>query len=399
MSRRRVVVLGSTGSIGRQALEVIARHGDRFEVVAMAAGRDDERLEAQADAIGARRVALDDVDAARRLAQRRPDLEVLDGPGGVVELAETDADVVLNGITGAAGLASTLAALAGHTTVALANKESLIVGGPLVLDAARAAGGIDLRLVPVDSEHSAIAQCLRSGDRDEVERLVLTASGGPFRGRTREDLEQVSAADALAHPTWAMGPMITVNSATLMNKGLELIEAHLLFDVDWASLDVVVHPQSIVHSMVEFVDGSTVAQLSPPDMRVPIQLALSWPERLSEAPVRCDWTVAQSLTFEPVDRTTFRALDVAEAAGRRGGTFPAVMNAANEQAVGAFLEGQIRFPRIVETVEATMEAWASTSPGDPRDLDDVLHADRWARHHAREHLGDQPSRPDEKVNP
>jgi 1-deoxy-D-xylulose-5-phosphate reductoisomerase len=381
---RRVVLLGATGSIGRQALEVVRAHPDRFEVVGLAAGRDGRTVGDQADAFGVRTVAIGDVDAAAELAAARPDLEVLAGPDGVSALAGADADLVVNGITGAVGLAPTLAALRAGTPVALANKESLIVGGDLVVEAAEAAGGRERYLLPVDSEHSALAQCLRGGRRDEVARLVLTASGGPFRGRTAADLADVTVEDALAHPTWDMGPVVTCNSATLMNKGLELIEAHELFDVPWDHLDVVVHPQSVVHSMVEFVDGSTLAQLSPPDMRLPIQLAMAWPDRLPHAFVACDWTTAGELTFEPVDRATFRALDLAEAAGRRRGTWPAVLNAANEVAVAAFFDGRLPFLDIAGVVEAALDAWGGADPGPPRDLDDVLAADAWARRHAED---------------
>jgi 1-deoxy-D-xylulose-5-phosphate reductoisomerase len=382
VTRRRVVLLGSTGSIGTQALEVVAAHPDRFEVVALAAGSDAASVVAQADALGVRRIALADRGAAKELAAGRRDLEVLDGHEGVVEVAADDAEVVVNGITGAVGLEPTLAALATGTPVALANKESLIVGGDLVVAAAEAAGGRETHLLPVDSEHSALAQCLRGGRRDEVARLVLTASGGPFRGRTREELAAVTPEEALDHPTWAMGPVVTINSASLMNKGLELIEAHELFDVPFDALDVVVHPQSVVHSMVEFVDGSTIAQLSPPDMRVPIQLAMGWPDRLGRAFVACDWTRASALTFEPVDRSTFRALDLAETAGRRRGTFPAVLNAANEVAVAAFRDGALGFLGLAEVVDATLEAWSATDPSPPTDLDHVLAADGWARGHA-----------------
>jgi 1-deoxy-D-xylulose-5-phosphate reductoisomerase len=381
---RRVVLLGSTGSIGTQALEVVAAHPDRFEVVGLAAGRDAATVAAQAAAFGVRQVALGDPAAARALAAERPDLDVLPGPSGVAELAARDADLVVNGITGAVGLEPTLAALRAGTPVALANKESLIVGGQLVVDAAEAAGGREAHLLPVDSEHSALAQCLRGGRRDEVGRLVLTASGGPFRGRTRDELGAVTVEDALTHPTWDMGPVVTCNSATLMNKGLELIEAHELFAVPWDRLDVVVHPQSVVHSMVEFVDGSTIAQLSPPDMRLPIQLAMAWPDRLPHAFAACDWTTVSTLTFEPVDRATFRALDLAEAAGRRRGTWPAVLNAANEVAVDAFFAGAIGFLDIAELVEAVLDAWGDEHPTPPRDLDDVRHADGWARRRARD---------------
>jgi 1-deoxy-D-xylulose-5-phosphate reductoisomerase len=376
---RRIVLLGATGSIGTQALDVVRAHPDRFEVVGLAAGRDAAALAATADELGVRRVALGDPVAAARLAAARSDLEVLDGTAGVVALAGSDADLVVNGITGAVGLEPTLAALAAGTPVALANKESLIVGGELVVAAAEAAGGREHYLVPVDSEHSALAQALRGGRREEVGRLVLTASGGPFRGRSRAELAEVTPAEALAHPTWDMGPVVTVNSATLMNKGLELIEAHELFAVPWDALDVVVHPQSIVHSMVEFVDGSTLAQLSPPDMRLPIQLAMAWPERLPHAFVACDWTEPQTLTFEPVDRETFPALELAAAAGRRRGSFPAVLNAANEVGVAAFLAGRIGFLDLAALVAEVLAAWDATQPGNPRDLDDVLRTDAWAR--------------------
>lgn len=383
---RRITLLGATGSIGRQAAEVVGAHPEHFDVVALAAGRDHRGVEELADQLAVRQVALADDEAARTLADRRRDLDVTGGEQAVVEMATLDADVVLNGIAGAAGLRSTLAALEHGTKVALANKESLIVGGRLVTAAADRAGGRESWLIPVDSEHSALAQCLRSGRRDELARLILTASGGPFRGRSLQELAHVTATDALAHPTWTMGPVITINSATLFNKALELIEAHVLFDVAWDCLDVVVHPQSVVHSMVEFVDGSTIAQLSPPDMRLPIQLALAWPDRLGWAPARCDWATASTLTFEPVDRTTFRALDIAEAASHHGRAAPAVMNAANEVAVEAFLDGRGSFVAIMDCVEQVVDAWIATDPSEPNDLDEVLAADQWARQHARRAL-------------
>jgi 1-deoxy-D-xylulose-5-phosphate reductoisomerase len=384
--RRRLVIIGSTGSIGTQALDVVRRHPDRFEIVGLAAGRDGGALAQQADEFGVAHVALADREAAKSLAQQRPDLAVLDGHDGVVELAGHEAELVLNGATGSVGLEPTLAALRAGTPVALANKESLIVGGDLVVAAAEAAGGRASHLIPVDSEHSALAQCLRSGTRAEVGRLVLTASGGPFRGRRREDLAEVTPASALAHPTWSMGPLVTINSATLMNKGLELIEAHELFEIPWDDLDVVVHPQSVVHSMVEFIDGSTIAQLSPPDMRLPIQLALAWPDRLDHAFVACDWSRFSELTFEPVDHVTFPALQLAAAAGRRRGTFPAVLNAANEVAVAGFLAGGLAFLDIAVLVEEVLDAWDRTAPGNPTHLDDVLHADAWSRQRATQAL-------------
>ena len=384
MKRRRIVVLGATGSIGRQAIDVVRAHPDRFEVVGLAAGRDVDAVTRLADELGTVRIAVADRSAAERLAADRPDLELLAGHEGVVSLAGVEADLVLNGVSGAVGLEPTLAALHAGTPVALANKESLIIGGDLVVAAAEAAGGRESHLIPVDSEHSALAQCLRSGTRAEVGRLVLTASGGPFRGCTRAELAEVTADAALAHPTWAMGPLVTINSATLMNKGLELIEAHELFDVPWDALEVVVHPQSVVHSMVEFLDGSTIAQLSPPDMRLPIQLAMSWPDRLDHAFTACDWSTASQLTFEPADRATFRALDLAEAAGRRRGTFPAVLNGANEVAVEAFLAGRIGFLDLAEVVEDVLSAWDATHPGNPGGLEDVIHADGWARDRAKQ---------------
>jgi 1-deoxy-D-xylulose-5-phosphate reductoisomerase len=385
VTRRRIAILGSTGSIGTQALDIVRAHPDRFEVVALAAGRNVELILAQAAEFGVSRVALADRDAgARGAGLASTGVTVTGGPEAVVAIAAgADVDIVLNGITGAAGLRSTLAALQAGTPVALANKESLIVGGDLVVAAAERAGSRETHLIAVDSEHSALAQCLRSGTAIEVGRLVLTASGGPFRGRSRDSLHEVTVEAALAHPTWEMGRVISINSATLINKGLELIEAHLLFDVPWDNLDVVVHPQSIVHSMVEFIDGSTIAQLTPPDMRLPIQLALAWPERLGHAPTAMDWSVASTLSFEPPDREAFPALDLAEAAGRRRGTHPAVLNAANEQAVDAFLGGRLPFLGIADIVGQVL---GDHSGGNVRDLDDVVEADRWARQRADELL-------------
>jgi 1-deoxy-D-xylulose-5-phosphate reductoisomerase len=286
--------------------------------------------------------------------------------------------VVLNGITGSIGLAPTLAALEAGATLALANKESLIVGGALV-KAAAAEG----QIVPVDSEHSAIAQCLRSGSAAEVDKLILTASGGPFRGRTREQLARVTPEEALAHPTWDMGLMVTTNSASLVNKGLEVIEAHLLFDIPLDRIDVVVHPQSVVHSMVQFVDGSIIAQASPPDMRLPIALGLGWPDRVPHAATPCDWTQATSWTFEPLDVSAFPAVGLAKDAAKQGSTYPAVFNAANEEAVMAFHEGRIRFTDIVDTIEAVL----SEHPGSSRlTVESVLDAEKWARARTHERL-------------
>jgi 1-deoxy-D-xylulose-5-phosphate reductoisomerase len=283
---------------------------------------------------------------------------------------ETVADVVLNGITGSVGLAPTLAALEVGSTLALANKESLIVGGELVTRAAKPG-----QIVPVDSEHSAIAQALRSGDHGEIRRLVLTASGGPFRGRSRDSLANVTPAEALAHPTWDMGLVVTTNSATLVNKGLEIIEAHLLFDVPYDRIEVTVHPQSIVHSMVEFVDGSTIAQASPPDMRLPISLGLDWPHRVPDVGVPLDWTSAQTWEFEPLDAAAFPAVALAKRVGAAGGTYPAVFNAANEQAVAAFHAGRIGYLDIVDTIERVVDA----HEGGELTLPGVLAAELWAR--------------------
>ncbi|MEU2088421.1 1-deoxy-D-xylulose-5-phosphate reductoisomerase [Nocardia beijingensis] len=368
----RVLLLGSTGSIGTQALEVIAANPDRFEVVGLAArGGNTELLAAQMAATGTRNVAVADPAAAHRL-----DLP-LGGPGAVTELVRrTEADVVLNALVGSLGLEPTLATLQSGTRLALANKESLVAGGSLVTRAA--APG---QIVPVDSEHSALAQCLRGGRADEVERLVLTASGGPFRGWTAEMLESVEPAEAKAHPTWSMGLMNTLNSASLVNKGLELIETHLLFGVPYDRIDVTVHPQSIVHSMVTFTDGSTLAQASPPDMKLPIALALGWPDRVPGAAAACDFGTASTWTFEPVDNDVFPAVELARAAGEAGGSVTAVYNAANEVAVQAFLDGAIRFPQIVGTVAAAVEA-ARQWRAEPDSLDEVLAADAWAREFA-----------------
>ncbi len=391
MSPTGVALLGSTGSIGEQAIDVIREADGRFRVVALAARRSAAKLAAQARDLRPEVVALVDDAEAAQLARDLPAgcrLEV--GAEAVGELAALDgAEVVLNGVTGSVGLLPTLRALEAGRRLALANKESLIVGGPLV--ASRARPG---QIVPVDSEHSALAQCLRAGAPDEVARLVITASGGPFRGRSADELADVSPEEALAHPTWRMGPVITTNSATLMNKGLEVIEAHLLFNIPFDRIEVAVHPQSIVHAMVEFRDGATIAQLSLPDMRLPIGLALGWPER-SERPIglalgwperprrpvgRLDWSEVSTLEFLPVEREVFPLLDVAIGAGRRGGTAPAVLNAANEEAVAAFLAGRLRFPGIAEVVRQVL---ADHQVPDVVDLDAVLEAEQWSRERAR----------------
>ncbi|MFI8973272.1 1-deoxy-D-xylulose-5-phosphate reductoisomerase [Nocardia asteroides] len=372
--RVKVLLLGSTGSIGTQALEVIAANPDRFEVVGLAArGGNTALLAEQMAATGTANVAVADPAAAQAL-----DLE-LGGPDAATELVRrTEADVVLNALVGSLGLGPTLATLEAGTRLALANKESLVAGGSLVTRAA--APG---QIVPVDSEHSALAQCLRGGHAEEVSRLVLTASGGPFRGWTAEMLESVNPSEAKTHPTWSMGPMNTLNSASLVNKGLELIETHLLFGVPYDRIDVTVHPQSIVHSMVTFTDGSTLAQASPPDMKLPIALALGWPDRVPGAAAACDFGTASTWTFEPVDDEVFPAVRLARQAGEAGGSVTAVYNAANEVAVQAFLDGKISFPAIVRTVTRAVEA-ADRWQAEPDTLDDVLAADRWARAYATE---------------
>ncbi len=395
-SPRTVTLLGSTGSIGTQAIEVAQAAPDRFRITALSAGGNLELVARQAvelrvEAVACARGSVDDLAQAVRGAARGAGAaayqpELLAGPHAATELAGRPADVVLNGITGSIGLSPTLAALDAGTTLALANKESLIVGGPLVKAAAKPG-----QIVPVDSEHSALAQCLRGGTADEVERLVVTASGGPFRGMRREDLIEVTPQQALAHPTWDMGPVITTNSATLVNKGLELIEAHLLFDVPFERIHVVVHPQSVVHSMVEFVDGSTLAQASPPDMRLPIALGLAWPERVPGAAHPVDWSRASTWEFFPLDDEAFPAVSLAKQVGQAGGTYPAVYNAANEECVQAFFHGRIRFTDIVDTIarvvdDHTHTAEAGITSGD-LDVETVLRADAWARSRAREVLG------------
>jgi 1-deoxy-D-xylulose-5-phosphate reductoisomerase len=346
------MILGSTGSIGVQALDVVQRSGGELRVAALAGGRDWERLLAQAQAHGVRRVALADPDAAARAAESWTDGRVLAGPDGIVELITSTApEIVLNGVVGSAGLLPTVAALGEGIDVALANKESLVVGGELVMALAEATGAA---IIPVDSEHSALHQLLAGERAGTVERLVLTASGGPFRGRTRAELAQVSVEQALAHPTWSMGGKITIDSATLMNKGLEVIEAHHLFATPYERIDVVVHPQSIVHGLVALCDGATLAHLGYPDMRVPISYALRYPER-AEVPVPAlDLTAVGALTFEPPDLETFPCLRLAREAGIAGGTAPCTLNAANEVAVHAFLSGRLTFTGIAEVIEKTL---------------------------------------------
>ncbi|WMY79844.1 1-deoxy-D-xylulose-5-phosphate reductoisomerase [Citricoccus sp. I39-566] len=388
---RRVTLIGSTGSIGTQGLDVIAAAPDRFAVAGLAGGSNTGLLASQAVATGAGAVgsasattdelATAIAAAARAAGVRAPRPELFTGPTAAAEVAAWEgADVVLNGITGSIGLAPTLAALEAGHLLALANKESLIVGGALVKRAA--APG---QLVPVDSEHSALAQALRSGTAAEVRRLVLTASGGPFRGRTRDQLASVTPAQALAHPTWDMGRVITTNSASLVNKALEVIEAHLLFDVDLDAIDVVVHPQSIVHSMVEFTDGSTIAQASPPDMRLPIALGIGWPHRVPGAGLGVDWTRAATWTFEPLDEDAFGAIRLAKQAAAASSTHMAVYNAANEEAVEAFHSGRIGFTDIEDTIRAAVEDYdpATVLAGEELSLTALAAAEAWARAAAR----------------
>jgi 1-deoxy-D-xylulose-5-phosphate reductoisomerase len=387
---REVVLLGSTGSIGTQAVDVVRRNADRLRVVGLAAGGDrvdllaQQALDLRVDVVAvAKASAAQDLNLAFYAeAQRRgfssgdfalP--KILTGPDAATELAGWPCDVVLNGMTGSVGLAPTLAALRAGRTLALANKESLIAGGPLVQAAVQRPD----QIVPVDSEHSALAQCLRGGRADEVRRLVLTASGGPFRGRT--DLAGVTPEQALAHPTWDMGPVVTINSATLFNKGLEVLEAHLLFGTPYDRIDVVVHPQSIVHSMVEFVDGSTLAQVSPPDMRLPIALGLAWPDRLPHEGYGMDWSTAATWEFLPLDDVAFPAVQLCREAGLRGGTAPAALNAANEECVAAFLAGRLPFTGIVETVARVV---AEHDLRERPTLVEVLSTEEWARLRARE---------------
>ncbi len=373
-----MLVLGSTGSIGTQALEIIAANPDRFEVVGLAAGgANPDMLLRQRAETGVSNIAVTDERAAQLIGD-----VPFSGPEAVTQLVvETPADVVLNALVGALGLRPTLAALESGARLALANKESLIAGGPLVVRAARPG-----QIVPVDSEHSALAQCLRGGTVDEVAKLVLTASGGPFRGWTAAELEGVTPEQAGAHPTWSMGPMNTLNSASLVNKGLELIETHLLFGIPYDRIEVVVHPQSIVHSMVTFVDGSTLAQASPPDMKLPISLALGWPRRVAGAAAWCDFSSASSWEFEPLDTDVFPAVELARHAGQTGGCMTAVYNAANEEAAEAFLAGRIGFPAIVKTIADVLHAadqWAPKFGEVPATVDEVLDAQRWARERAQ----------------
>ncbi|MHA7282348.1 1-deoxy-D-xylulose-5-phosphate reductoisomerase [Arthrobacter sp. TMS2-4] len=394
---RRVTILGSTGSIGTQALDVIAAAPDRFSVAGLTAGgRNLELLARQAVAVRAPAVGVasgTEAELEKAIGEASDDAGVTGyaphlfaGDRAAADVAAwPDADVVLNGITGSIGLEPTLAALGAGHLLALANKESLIAGGALVR--AAAAPG---QLVPVDSEHSAIAQALRGGTADEVDRLVLTASGGPFRGMTRAQLQHVTPSQAVAHPTWDMGRVISTNSASMVNKALEVVEAHLLFDVPLERIDVVVHPQSVIHSMVQFVDGSTLAQVSPPDMRLPIALGMGWPFRVPGSAKACDWSRSEEWTFEPLDDDAFPAVALAKQAAAEGGTRMAVYNAANEEAVDAFHRGVLGFTDIVDTVSAVVGEQRAQDTGAAAGeltLDAVLAAERWARRSARVRCG------------
>ena len=391
-SPRDLVLLGSTGSIGTQAIDIVRRNPDRFRVVAVGAGGGNvELLAAQAlelgvDVVGvARASAVQDLQLAFYAeAQKRGYAtgdfripKIVAGPDAMTELARWPADVVLNGVVGSLGLAPTLAALAAGRTLALANKESLVAGGPLVKAAVQRPG----QIVPVDSEHSALAQCLRGGARAEVRRLVLTASGGAFRDRRRDELTNVTPEEALKHPTWDMGPVVTINSATLVNKGLEVIEAHELFDVPYDAIEVMVHPQSVLHSLVEFADGSTLAQASPPDMRLPIALALAWPDRVTDAASGVNWSEAHNWELRPLDDEAFPAVRLAKQAGVKGHCLPAIYNAANEECVAAFVSGRLPFLGIVETLDGVLGA--APDFAEPGTVEEVLAAENWARAQAR----------------
>ena len=377
MTQRTVAILGSTGSIGTQALELIARKRDSFSVSALAAGGGNIPLLIEQ----AKRFHVPLIGCARGdikvIREALPGVEVIVSDTAAEEIAAIPVDVTLNGMSGSIGLRPTLAALKVGNHVALANKESLVAGGPLVVNAAKPG-----QLIPVDSEHSALAQAMRGGARGEISRFILTASGGPFRDR--HDLTTVSIDEALNHPTWSMGPVVTINSATLVNKGLEIIEAHFLFDIDYSRIDAVIHPQSIIHSMVEFVDGSVIAQASPPNMTLPISLALNWPNRIENAIAPIDWTATHSWDFAPIDTSRFPAIELARRCGVVGGGAPAAFNAANEEAVSAFLSGRIKFTDIVEIIDDVITRIGGDVSAPLRNVDDVSAVEENARVVARE---------------
>ena len=375
---RDISILGSTGSIGVQALEVIAANPTQFRVVALAAGGSNiPLLVEQVRTFGVKVVGIEGDGALLRDAL--PGVNVIDGKGAAAQVAGIPVDVVLNAITGSVGLAPTLNALGVGNKVALANKESLVAGGDLVLRAAKPG-----QLIPVDSEHSALAQVLRAGTKNEISKLILTASGGPFRNRN--DLNDVTLEEALAHPTWNMGPVVTINSATLVNKGLEIIEAHYLFDIPYSKIEAVIHPQSMIHSMVEFNDGSVIAQASPPSMKLPIALALSWPDRTVGVIPPIDWNTAHTWSFNPIDNAKFPAIELARRCGEIGGAMPAIFNAANEEAVAAFLKGQIKFTEIIEIVDAVLQQLAGDAPATLSDIADVSAIEEDARVSANQNI-------------
>jgi len=396
---RRVIILGSTGSIGTQTLDIIRANPQDFQVVGISAGGSNPSLLAQqalefsveylaiATASAAQDVQLALYAHAKKLGYSEGNFtlpKLLIGPDAATQLAQVAVDVLVNAITGAVGLLPTVAALKAGSTLALANKESLVIGGAAVMKLAKPG-----QIVPVDSEHSAIAQCLLGQQGQQVRKLILTASGGPFRGMELSQLQEVTVEQALNHPTWSMGPVVTINSATMMNKGLEVIEAHLLFDVSFDAIEVVVHPQSVVHSMVEFVDGSTIVQASPPDMHLPISLGLNWPHRIANSSPACDWTAQTSWTFQPLDEVNFPAVALAKRAGTLAGTAPAVLNGANEVAVAAFLAGDLSFVRIVEFVSQVLDVHINTNfvSNDELSIEEVLKAAQWAQQYSQELLG------------
>ena len=368
---RDVVVLGSTGSIGVQALEIVAANPNKFRLVGLSGGRKNPQLLMQQ----AKKFNVPIVGSMAP-APKTDGVQVIDGDNSSVEIAALPCDIVLNGITGSIGLGPTLSALGVGNKVALANKESLVAGGELVMKY-----GAD-RIIPVDSEHSAIYQGLLAGKKSDVKKLILTASGGPFR--ERGDLSDVTVADALNHPTWSMGEVVTINSATLLNKGLEIIEAHYLFDLPYENIEAVIHPQSVVHSLVEFIDGSTIAQASPPNMKGPIAYALSYPDRISKATAAIDWSKSHTWQFLPIDNEKYPAIELAKRCGQLGSGLPAVYNAANEVAVAAFLAGQIKFTAIIDIVEAVVQSFGSNTPTTIRDISDVSGVEQSARSKAGE---------------
>ncbi|TRZ58265.1 MAG: 1-deoxy-D-xylulose-5-phosphate reductoisomerase [Streptomycetaceae bacterium] len=375
---REVVILGSTGSIGRQALEIVATHPDKFRVIALtSAGTNPALVIEQAKAFNVAYVGV--VNNADVIRQGLPGVKVIGGAFASTEIASIECDVVLNGITGSIGLGPTLAALDAGNTLALANKESLVAAGELVMSKARAN-----QIIPVDSEHSAIWQCVQSGKKEEIAQLILTASGGPFVDR--EDLSNITVSEALKHPTWSMGAVVTINSATLVNKGLEIIEAHHLFSMPYSSIEAVIHRQSVVHSMVEFKDGSTIAQASPPNMKGAIAYALNFPHRLENATQAIDWKLSHQWSFEPIDSQRFPAVALARHCGELGGAMPALFNAANEIAVAGFIDEKIKFSSILPVIEAVVAAHAGSEKTKPRDLADVSAIEDNARAQAHEQL-------------